>query len=109
MIPLCTLRRALDDKRLLGASLAGPTWANWRALLLSICGEKLAPAELEVFHKLTGRSVSPVQRVKQAWVVAGRRGGKSRAAGVLAAYFGALCEYPMLAAGEKGGDPVCCA
>jgi hypothetical protein len=102
MTPLCSLRRALDDRRLLGASIAGPTWANWRTLLLAICGEELSPAEREVFGRLTGRQVSPSQRARQAWIVAGRRGGKSRAAGVLAAYFGALCKYPMLAPGEKG-------
>src|SRR5262245_44120237 len=101
MIPLCTLRRALDDPRLLGATIAGPTWANWRTLLLAICGEQLMPAELTTYCQLAGRQVSPAQRVKQAWVVAGRRGGKSRAAGVLAAYFGVLCKYPMLAPGEK--------
>jgi hypothetical protein len=102
MTPLFSLRRALDDTRLLGASLAGPSWANWRTLMLAICGETLTAAELEVFTTLTRRTVSPPARVRQAWVVVGRRGGKSRAAGVLAAYFAVLCRHPELVAGERG-------
>src|SRR5262245_8903699 len=102
MKPRCTLRRALDDPNLLGASLAGESWAAWRTLLLRICGEPLTVAELACFTALTGRVSSPAERVKQFWGGVGRRGGKSRAMGVLATYLGTLCDYPMLVPGEQG-------
>jgi hypothetical protein len=35
MKPRVTLRQALDDPSLLGASLAGPSWHAWRSLLLA--------------------------------------------------------------------------
>jgi hypothetical protein len=39
-----TLRSALADKNLLGGSLPGPTWRNWRILLIAAMGEPLIDA-----------------------------------------------------------------
>jgi hypothetical protein len=47
MTPRVTLRQALDDPSLLGASLAGPSWQAWRSLLLAAMGEELKPDELD--------------------------------------------------------------
>ena len=65
-------------------------------------GEPLSPAELDIFRRFTGRYNPPSKRVRQFWGAIGRRSGKSRAAAVLAVYLGALCDYPMLVAGERG-------
>jgi hypothetical protein len=97
-----TLRKALQDPNLLGRALDGETWAGWRGLLLALAGEPLQPDELEIFTKLTGRSASPSEWVKEFYGIVGRRGGKSRAMGVLAAYLATLCQYPMLVSGERG-------
>ena len=74
-----TLRQALDDPSLLGASLAGPSWHPWRSLLLAAMGEELRPDELTIFQKFTGRTAPPPQRIDEFWCAIGRRGGKSRA------------------------------
>jgi hypothetical protein len=97
-----TVRQALEDPNLLGKTLAGSTWAGWRTLLLALAGEALLPDELALFTKLTGRPTSPASWVKEFYGIIGRRGGKSRAMGVLAAYLATLCRYPMLVAGERG-------
>jgi hypothetical protein len=97
-----TVRQALSDPNLFGNALAGETWAGWRTLLLALAGEALEPAELEIFTQLTGRRTSPTEWVKEFYGIVGRRGGKSRAMGVLAAYLATLCRYPMLVPGERG-------
>ena len=98
-----SLRNALSDGNLLGRALAGESWAAWRALLLAAMGEKLKPTELEHYKRLTGRADLPPDRVSELWVIAGRRGGKSRAIATLLCYIACLCDHkPKLVAGEKG-------
>src|SRR5262249_60201590 len=79
------------------------SWGAWRALLLAAMGEKVRPAELEHYKRLTGRAEPPPDRVSELWVIAGRRGGKSRAIATLLCYIACLCDHkPKLVAGEKG-------
>ena len=101
MKPKVTLRQALADPQLLGGMLAGDSWDGWRVLLIGAMGEALTDAERETFAKLTGRKREPLQRIEELIAVIGRRGGKSRASAVLAAYLGGLCEHPLVP-GERG-------
>jgi hypothetical protein len=103
MTPKVTLRRALSDPELLGGVLAGPSWHAWRSLLLAANGEPLTDDELLAFTKYTGRVKAPERRVDELWCAIGRRGGKSRAMSVLAAYYAGLCDHrDKLARGERG-------
>jgi hypothetical protein len=101
MKPRTTLRKALSDDRLLGLAIPGESWAGWRSLLIAAMGEPLEPDELERFRKLTGREQAPTERVDEVWCVIGRRGGKSRAIAVLAAYLSTLTKVE-LDVGETG-------
>ena len=71
MKPRTTLRKALDDPRLLGSAIPGETWAGWRSLLIATMGEPLEPDELEHFRRLTGRQEAPAERVDELWCVIG--------------------------------------
>jgi hypothetical protein len=103
MRPLVTMRAALADPDLFGPHMAGDSWLPWRALLIAIMGEGLTPREREAFHKLTGRTLEPGLRCEEFWAIVGRRGGKTRAMAILAAYLAALCDYRgLLAIGERG-------
>lgn len=102
MTPKVSMRRALADPALLGTILAGESWAAWRVLLIAAMGEKLTDDERKLFTKLTGREREPLERCEELAIVAGRRGGKSRAISTLAVYLAALCEHPELVAGETG-------
>lgn len=103
MRELATLRTALSDTNLLGSSLIGESWLPWRSLLLASRGEPLEPDELALFTQLTGRPIAPTMPADELVAVVGRRGGKSRAISVLAAYLGALCDWSdRLAPGERG-------
>jgi hypothetical protein len=101
MKPRISLRKALADKQLLGGALAGGSWDAWRSMLLAAMGEALTDEEREIFTRLTGREREPLQRVEEAAFIVGRRGGKSRAMAVLAAYLASLCEHKLVR-GERG-------
>ena len=76
------IRQALTDPNLL--NLNGDSWRAWRVLLIAANGEPLTPKERKLFTTLTGREHEPRQRVEEVCIVAGRRGGKSRAMATLA-------------------------
>ena len=98
-----TMRAALDDPRLLGNVLRGSSWANWRVLLIAAAGEELTTKERAIFKRFTGRPQEPGTRIEEALFLIGRRGGKDRAAAVLATYIAALIDWTaVLAKGERG-------
>jgi hypothetical protein len=98
--PLCTLRRALSDPKLLGNTLAGDSWRAWRVVLIAAMGEALRDDEGVIFKRLTGRERTDA-RVSELVAVVGRRGGKSRALATFATYVAALCQHALVP-GERG-------
>jgi hypothetical protein len=94
--------QALFDMNLLGAAL-GPidTWQSWLTILKAANGLPLDASEQAFFHAVCGGRAPPQKPVRELWVAVGRQAGKSRTAGALAAYIGALCEH-RLVAGETG-------
>ena len=93
MKAIVPMRVALSDPDLFGTVLAGDFWASWRILLIAAMGEPLTVEERVVYESLTGRPSEPLQRVECFVGVVGRRGGKSRAMSVLAAFLAALCDH----------------
>jgi len=64
---------------------------------------ELEGSELDLFERHTGRRLAPVEQAREAWVVAGRRGGKSRMAALVAVYLACFLNYgEVLANGERG-------
>lgn len=97
------MRHALDDPELLARVLDGPSWKAWRCILIAAMGEALTNNERHLFTQLTQRAREPLEGVEELWAVAGRRGGKTRAAAALAAYLAACVDYKdRLAIGERG-------
>ncbi len=107
MLKLISMREALTSPSYFGDYLSGPTWDNWRVLLLAIMGEALTDGEQAIFTTLTERERAPVEPVREFWGIIGRRGGKTRAMSVLAAFIGGCCDHrAVLAPGERGILPV---
>jgi hypothetical protein len=102
MKPTVSMRKSLEDPKLLGGALRGDSWEPWRVLLIAAMGEPLTESERAQFRQLTGREHEPLQRVNEFAAVIGRRGGKTRAMAVLAAYIAGLCEHEALVPGERG-------
>ncbi len=93
MKKLVTMRAALSDPDLLGRFVEGESWAAWKALLIGMFGEELNRTERRLFERLTKRAQEPLQLVEIFVGVVGRRGGKSRAAALLAVFVAALCDH----------------
>ena len=103
MKPLASMRKALKDPNLLGNTLNGDSWHAWRVLLIAMTGEKLTDAERATFKILTQRERELLQLVEEFIAVVGRRGGKSLAMSILAAYIAGLCDHrDVLVPGETG-------
>lgn len=65
-------------------------------------GETLTNDERSLFKALTGREKEPGERVEELWAIVGRRGGKTRAATILALFIAALCCHEdKLVSGER--------
>jgi hypothetical protein len=102
MNKLMGMREALEHPQIFGSILPGETWAAWRILLIAIAGEELASTERVIFKDLTGRDKEPGEWAEEFWAIVGRRGGKTRAIAVLAAYIAALVDFSdVLAPGER--------
>ena len=97
------LLEAMDDPELFGPHFAGPSWGTWRAFIASLFGLQLDGAALETFRQCTGRNEPPTGPAREAWVIAGRRAGKSRVLALIAVYLATFHDWSrFLAAGEKG-------
>jgi terminase large subunit-like protein len=97
-----TIDRALTDPKLLGAALGEPaTWQKWVALLKGAFALPLDADEQRVFAELAGGRQPLPHRVRELWVVAGRRSGKSRMAAAIAAYLACFGKY-KLSKGKTG-------
>ncbi|MGO9770635.1 MAG: hypothetical protein ACLPSW_13965 [Roseiarcus sp.] len=93
MKPLISMRAALDDPHLFGPMLAGESWLAWRVLLIALFGEELNIEERRIFEALTNRAREPLQIVECFLGIVGRRGGKTRAMSIAAAFIAALCDH----------------
>jgi hypothetical protein len=96
-----TILEALDDPQLFGPHFAGPTWDAWRVFLAALFGLPLPDEQLAVFQRHTGRQRRPEGPVREAWLIVGRRGGKSRIAALVGLYC-ACFKHHRLAPGEVG-------
>ena len=104
---IISMRDALESPAYFGGLLEGDSWRAWRILLIAIVGESLTDDERVVFTALTGREREPLAPVEEFWAVIGRRGGKTRAMAVLAAYLAVCVDHrDVLAPGERGVIPL---
>jgi Terminase large subunit, T4likevirus-type, N-terminal len=97
-----SIDKVMSDPRLLGAQLGDlATWQTWLAILKAAFVLPLTPEEREVFDAIAGGRPLPRKRLRELWVIAGRRSGKSRMAALLAVYFALFVKH-RLSSGERG-------
>jgi Terminase large subunit, T4likevirus-type, N-terminal len=93
--------KVLTDPRLLASQLGDiGTWLTWFAIFKAAFVIPLGPEEREVFNAIAGNRPLPKKRIRELWVCAGRRSGKSRMAALLAVYFSLFQQY-RLSPGER--------
>ncbi len=79
------------------------TWRAWVAILKAVFALPLDRGERAIYRKLTGRSRAPTKPAEEAWLIIGRRGGKSRGTALIAIYLATFRDWSQhLAPGERG-------
>ena len=89
-----TLLEALDDPLLFAPWFRDrTTWAAWTAFLAALFGLPMTPEQLAVYRAHTGRTVVPIAQAVEAWLVCGRRAGKSFMLALIAVYLACFRSY----------------
>ena len=92
----------LTDPALVGGAFGGVSWRLWRALVAAIfgLGDHLSAEDATAVRALLGGRELPREQVREAWLIIGRRGGKSQIAAALAIFLAAFRPY-RLSIGER--------
>ena len=98
-----TILDAIRDERLFGKAFKDEaTWRAWFVFLAALFGIAMSAEQAEVFRACTGRSGLPDRPFREAWLVCGRRSGKSFVMALIAVFLACFRDYrPFLAAGER--------
>ena len=80
------LIEAMSDPAMFAPWFQSASWNAWRAVLKGAFALPMDEADLEVFARLAGGRAPPTKRVKELWIVAGRRSGKDSIASGIAAW-----------------------
>ena len=98
--------QAMADERLFGPHFRPiESWALGRVFLAGLfgLGTDASPEHHELWKANTGTDRVPTKPAREGWLIAGRRGGKSRLAALCACFCAAFRDYSqVLAPGERG-------
>ncbi len=96
------ITQAISDPNLFGPWFKTQnTWTNWKVFLKAVFGEKMTNAEFDIFQEYTDREKAPSSQVDDAWIVVGRRGGKTIQLALIATYLACFRDWrPFLVPGE---------
>jgi hypothetical protein len=96
--------QAIDDPALFAPWFRDKaTWAGWRTFLAALFGLPMTPEQLAFYREQTGRAEAPAGEVSEAWLICGRRAGKSFILALIAVYLACFRDYrPYLQPGERG-------
>lgn len=106
-----TIIDAIADPLLFGAWLKGGSWRAWLVFLRALFGLPIGAlrirtrgdCDLAIFQRHTGRSTPPTHQAREAWLIVGRRGGKSFIVALIAVFLACFRDYSaFLAPGERG-------
>lgn len=97
----------IESQELTPGSFEGDTWEAMKAVLSGAFGLPMDKERLTLFKELSGGREAPQKRVRELWVVAGRRSAKSNTSAATACYLatiGATLEglTDKLKPGERG-------
>jgi len=72
--------------KLFPAWFSGESWNTWRVVLKAAFCLKMTEDEIAIFRTVAGGRAPPRKRVRELWIVAGRRAGKDSVASLVATY-----------------------
>ena len=78
------------------------TWQSWFVFLAALFDLPMTPDQLDIYRRCTGRTTPPTEPAKEAWLICGRRAGKSFILALCAVYSACFRDWrPYLAPGER--------
>ncbi len=94
---------AIADNRLFAPWFKNrATWRVWFVFLAALFALPMTPDQLDVYRRCTGRITSPTEPVEEAWLICGRRAGKSFILALCAVFSACFRDWgPYLAPGER--------
>ena len=93
--------RALDDPKVFAPFFRGSSWQAWRVFLAALFGLPLTSEQLAAYTKYTGRTITPTSPLYEAWLICGRRSGKSFILALIAVFLACFRDWrPLLGPGE---------
>ena len=94
----------MNDPALFAPFFSDPeSWLSWKAFIAAAFGLEMSAEQLAIYRQCTGRALPTSQQVREAVLVIGRRGGKSRVLALIAVWLACFCDYKNhLDAGELG-------
>jgi hypothetical protein len=79
------------------------TWSAWFAFLRALFGLPMSAEDLDLFRRCTSRAEPPADGAREAWLICGRRAGKSFVLALVAVFLATFIDWlPFLAPGERG-------
>jgi hypothetical protein len=90
---------AIDDPMLFAPWFPGASWDGWRTILRAAFALPMTDDERAFFRSVADRD-PPRRRVRELWIVAGRRAGKDSVASVIAAHTAALFNSTAMSGGQ---------
>jgi hypothetical protein len=93
--------QAIDDAAVFGTHFKGETRNAWRVFLAALFALPMTDDQRAIYKDCTGRSTPPNAPSHEAWLVVGRRGGKSFALSLIAVFLACFKDWrPFLGPGE---------
>lgn len=102
--PRLSIIDAMADPNLFGPWFQkAQTWRAWRAFLRALFGLHMSQEDLLIYQDHTARAAPPTGPAREAWLIVGRRGGKSCIVALIAVFLACFRDYRQyLAPGERG-------
>jgi hypothetical protein len=99
-----TIFDAIENSELFRPWFRDPaTWSAWFTFLRSLFGLPMSDTERGIFEACTGRPEPPEGGAQEAWLICGRRSGKSIVLALVAVFLATFRDWrPYLAPGERG-------
>jgi hypothetical protein len=77
-------------------------WTAWKAFLAALFALPMTEQQLGIYREHTGRADAPTTRAKEAWLICGRRAGKTRILSTVATWLACFHDFrAYLSPGEK--------
>src|SRR5438046_2129217 len=92
-----------DDPDLFKPWFDSPSWSAWRTFLKTLFDLPFDAHDQVTYSKHTQRATAPMQAFREAWLVVGRRAGKTLTAAAIAVFLACFKNYSaFLQPGETG-------